>query len=964
MPENTSFIHQLKQAVRGDILTDAYSLGLYATDASVYQITPVVIVLPRDEADVLTALKIARAHHVTILPRGGGTSLAGQTVGKSMILDFSKYMNQLLELNVEERWVRVQPGMVRDVLNDQLSQYGLHFAPDPATSSRANVGGMVGNNSSGTKSILYGKTVDHILEAKVALADGSLMHLKALNAEEYAQKASQNTREAEIYKGFKQIIDDNREEIIRRFPKVMRRVGGYNLDEFVDADPWNLAKLITGSEGTLATTLEVKLNLEPLPVYKSVCVVHFADLLEAIRAVTPILDYQPAAIEILDSTVVELSRKNLTTQRSCHFIEGHPAAILIVEFYGDTQKDVMSRPQQMIAHLKSLGIGYAYPHFLEGHPLEGKSYKDVWIIRQKGLGLMLGIKGDKKPLPFIEDAGIPTAVLPEYIDRVLKICAKHQTQVSMYAHASVGVIHVRPILDLRAGEDIERFKKIADETFALVQEYGGSWSGEHGDGLVRSPFNERFFGPQIYQALIAVKKLFDPENLMNPGKIVEAPPMDQNLRYGAAYHDVPVETVFQYRKDDSFGAAVHMCTGVGECRKLLGGTMCPSFKATRDEEHTTRGRANALRLAMSGQLNGEGLGSQRLHQVMDLCLSCKACKSECPSNVDMAKLKSEVSQQYYDKHGTSFRDKMIKSSSKAAVQLSGRLAGMINAIQQTSLFRNILEKTAGFDARRTLPAYAREPFHQWHAKNHQPASNSSQQVVLFADTYLNYHEPHIGRAAYELLSACGYKVLLAHVGCCQRPKISHGFLREAKQEGTATVQKLDHYLQQGLTVVVCEPSCASALTDDLPDLIEDAALAQRLEKQVMMIDKFLEKALQEGSISHTIAPKVQDILIHGHCHQKALYGTGSMKTVLAKTGAKVQEIDSGCCGMAGSFGYEKEHYALSQKIGESILFPAVNASGPDTTIVACGFSCRHQIEHFTGKKAKHWVEVFEVKGAL
>ena len=959
MPENISFINQLKQAIRGGVLTDDYSLGLYATDASVYQITPVVIVMPLDEIDVLTALKIARAHQVTILPRGGGTSLAGQTVGKSMILDFSKYMQHLLELNVEERWVRVQPGMVRDVLNDQLSQYGLHFAPDPATSSRANVGGMVGNNSSGTKSILYGKTVDHILEAKVALADGTLMHLKALNPEEYAQKASQNTREAEIYKGFKQIIDDNREEIIRRFPKVMRRVGGYNLDEFVHTDQWNLAKLITGSEGTLATTLEVKLNLEPLPAHKSVCVIHFSELLEAIRAVTPILNYQPAAIEILDSTVVELSRKNLTTQRSCHFIEGHPAAILIVEFYGDTPEEVTARPQQMIAHLKSLGIGYAYPHFLEG-----KEYEDVWIIRKKGLGLMLGIKGERKPLPFIEDAGIPTSVLPEYIDRVLRICAKHQTQVSMYAHASVGVIHVRPILDLRQGEDIERFKKIADETFALVQEYGGSWSGEHGDGLVRSPFNERFFGQQIYQALKAVKQLFDPENLMNPGKIVEAPPMDQNLRYGAAYHDAPVETVFQYRKDDSFGAAVHMCTGVGECRKLLGGTMCPSFKATRDEEHTTRGRANALRLAMSGQLNGEGLSSQRLHQVLDLCLSCKACKSECPSNVDMAKLKSEVLQQYYDKHGPSLRDKMIKNSSKAAAQLSGKMAGMINAIQQTALFRHMLEKTAGFDARRTLPSYAREPFHQWYAKNHQPPSDNAEKIVLFADTYLNYHEPHIGRAAYELLSACGNEVLLAYVGCCQRPKISHGFLREAKQEGTATVQKLDHYLQKGLTVVVCEPSCASALTDDLPDLIEDAALAQRLEKQVMMIDKFLEKALQEGQIPSTISSKVQDILIHGHCHQKALYGTAGMKSMLTKAGAKVQEIDSGCCGMAGSFGYEKEHYALSQKIGESILFPAVNASGPDTTIVACGFSCRHQIEHFTGKKAKHWVEVFEVKDTL
>ncbi len=955
MPDNTSFINQLQQEILGDILTDEYSLGLYSTDASVYQICPLVIVLPKDETDVLTALKLAREHKVSILPRGGGTSLAGQTVGKSMVLDFSKYMHQVLELNVEERWVRVQPGMVRDVLNEQLSEHGLHFAPDPATSSRANVGGMVGNNSSGTKSILYGKTVDHVLEAKVALADGTVMQLKSHNPEEYAQKIEGNTREAEVYKGFQEIIQQNKEEITRRFPKVMRRVGGYNLDEFVYTDQWNLAKIITGSEGTLATTLEVKLNLEPLPAYKSVCVVHFAELLEAIRAVTPILEFQPAAIEILDSTVVQLSRENLTTKRSCHFIEGNPAAILIVEFYGETQKDVTARPWQMIERLKSLGMGYAYPHFLEG-----SDYEDVWIVRKKGLGLMLGIKGDKKPLPFIEDAGIPTNVLPEYIDRTLKICEKHHTQVAMYAHASVGVIHVRPILDLRQGEDVERFRKIAEDTFELVKEYGGSWSGEHGDGLVRSPFNERFFGEQIYQALIAIKRLFDPENLMNPGKIVEAPPMDQNLRYGASYEDVHVDTTFQYRKDESFGAAVHMCTGVGECRKMLGGTMCPSFKATRDEEHSTRGRANALRLAMSGQLNGEGLASERLRQVLDLCLSCKACKSECPSNVDMAKLKSEVSQLYYDKHGTSTRDKMIKNSAKAAAQFSGKMAGMVNALQQTSLFRNMLEKTAGFDARRTLPSYAKQPFYQWYAKNHKPDADNDKKVVLFADTYLNYHEPQIGRAAYQLLKACGYEVLLANVGCCQRPKISHGFLREAKAAGTAMAQQLDQYLQQGLTVVVCEPSCTSALTADLPDLVEDEALAHRLEKQVMMIDQFLEKALQDGDISTSIAPKVEEVMIHGHCHQKALYGTKNMKSTLEKTGAKVQEINSGCCGMAGSFGYEKEHYDLSKKIGESILFPAVNAAKEGTAIVACGFSCRHQIEHFTGKKAMHWVEVFDI----
>ncbi|HSI78701.1 MAG TPA: FAD-binding oxidoreductase, partial [Lunatimonas sp.] len=528
LTENNPLIHTLKKKIKGDVLTDDYSLGMYSTDASIYQITPVAIVLPKDESDVRTAIELARKHAVTILPRGGGTSLAGQTVGKSIILDFSKYMNQTLEINEQERWVRVQPGKVRDVLNDELAPMGLHFAVDPATSSRANVGGMAGNNSSGTKSILYGKTVDHILEARVLLVDGTELLLTKLRPEEYAKKTQQNNREGEIYREFQDIIDRNKALIEEKFPKVMRRVGGYNLDEFIYTEQWNLAKLITGSEGTLATTLELKINLEPLPQYKSVCVIHFSDLLEAIGSVTPILQYNPSAVEILDKIVVDLSRENLTTKRHCHFITGNPAAILIVEFYGITLEDVMERPMNMIKELQEKGLGYAYPLFPQG-----EEYEDVWLVRKKGLGLMLGIKGNKKPLPFIEDAAIPTDKLKEYIDRTLQICKKHGADVSMYAHVSVGVIHVRPILDLRQAEDIERLKNIAEDTFNLVLEYGGSWSGEHGDGLVRSAFNERFFGKELYRAFVRVKQLFDPENLMNPGKIVEAQTIEHNLRYGA-----------------------------------------------------------------------------------------------------------------------------------------------------------------------------------------------------------------------------------------------------------------------------------------------------------------------------------------------------------------------------------------------------------------------------------------------
>ncbi len=493
--------------------------------------------------------------------------------------------------------------------------------------------------------------------------------------------------------------------------------------------------------------------------------------------------------------------------------------------------------------------------------------------------------------------------------------------------------------------------------------YGGSWSGEHGDGLVRSAFNERFFGPRLYQAFKEVKHLFNPENLMNPGKIVEAQTIEHNLRYGSAYADRAVKTEFQYRTEHSFGDSVHMCTGVGECRKMLGGTMCPSFKATRDEEHSTRGRANALRLAMSGQLDQDGLTSQRLHQVLDLCLSCKACKSECPSNVDMAKMKSDVTQLYYDEHGSTLRDRLIRDSSRAAAQFSGSLSPLVNAVQKSRPFRGALQKLAGFDQRRTLPAYAKEPFYRWFGKHHRSTQPTKKvgRVVLFADTYLNFHEPQIGISALQLLNGCGYEVLLANVGCCQRPKISHGFLREAKKEGAKTLAGLKNYLDEGLTVVVCEPSCASALNDDLPDLIEDQALATQLQQQVMMIDVFLAREIAEGRLDKEFESTGGDMLIHGHCHQKALYSTQGMKSICEKTKRSVDEIPSGCCGMAGSFGYETEHYELSQKIGESILFPAVQAMKTGTTLIANGFSCRHQIEHFTGVKPKHWVEVIGVK---
>ena len=834
-----------------------------------------------------------------------------------MILDFSKYLDGILEINAEERWVRVQPGIARDNLNQTLLPHRLHFAPDPATSSRANVGGMLANNSSGTKSILYGKAIDHVLELKVLLSDGTTLTLQAESPEHYAAKCRQQDREGEIYCTIKQLIEQNHREIEARFPKVMRRVGGYSLDEFIHTDTWNLSKLIVGSEGTLALILEAKLNLEPLPLHKSVCLVHFAELQASIEAVQTMVTYGPAAVEIIDKTVIDMSRKNLTTQRHCHVVEGHPAAVLIVEFYGDTKEEVLQKPLPMIESLKAKGLGYAYPVFPEG-----PAYHDVWTIRKKGLGLMLGMKGKKKPIAFIEDAGIPLEFLPQYIKEVGEVCQKHDTRAAMYAHASVGVIHVRPILDMRDPTDIERFKAIAHETFALVRKYKGSWSGEHGDGLVRSPFNEAFFGTQLYQVFIKIKELFDPAGLMNPGKIVHAPPIDQNLRYGAHYRDHTLKTWYHYRADGSFQDAVHMCSGVGECRKTVAGTMCPSFMATRDEEHSTRGRANVLRLAMSGQIDQTDLTSDRVMASLDLCLSCKACKSECPSNVDMAKLKSEVWQMKYDQSGVPLRSRFVRESGKMARLFSGTWAPLINGLQRSVPFRWALDKVAGIAQQRVLPTYAPQTFSRWFVRNYHRNGQDRGKVALFVDTYLNCHEPATGIATVKLLHACGYEVEIADAGCCQRPKLSNGFLRDAKAEGTLVAQKLERFIDHGYQVLVCEPSCASALQIDLPDLIDSEALAQKLENGISTVANFLRAELDKG-LRLPVGIKYDRVLMHGHCHEKSIYGTADVKYIIKQAGKEVEEIDSGCCGMAGAFGYEKERYALSEKIGADRLFPAL-----------------------------------------
>jgi FAD/FMN-containing dehydrogenase/Fe-S oxidoreductase len=963
--EEAELVGRLRSAGVREVLGDTMSLGLYATDASMFQIWPRAVAVPRDRREALAAVRTAAEAGAAILPRGGGTSLSGQTINRAVVIDSSKYMNRLLELNVDERWVRVEPGLVRDELNAMLKPHGLHFAPDPATSSRANVGGMINNNAAGMRSIQYGMTIDHIEGVDLALATGEVLNLGPLDAEGWAAKCRLQDREGEIYRGFQRLIEENREEIVARYPKVRRRSGGYMLDAFAgllrDGGPWNLAKIVAASEGSLGMVLEAKLRLEPLPKHRFLCAAHFNAMEETLAAVGPIVAHGPSAVELLDGMIVELARTSRNTRERCGFLRGEAVGgILVIEVQGDDAAQVEARLRAISADVTSRGLAYAAPVFVDA-----PSIADVWLMRENGLGLMTTVKGDRKPTPFIEDCAVPLEGLPEYIARVREICAKHGRRIGLFAHASVGLLHVRPLLDMHLPEEIDVFRAIQDEVFELVVQYGGSFSGEHGDGLVRGGYNERFFGPKLYGAFRELKRLFDPAGLMNPGHKVDTPPVHENreaFRYMPGYRNTLERTWFHYRADGGMRQAVEQCTGTGVCRRTGTGVMCPSYMATRDEEHSTRGRANALRLAMTGQLGADGMASERLQQALDLCLSCKACATECPNNVDMAKFKAEATQRFHERHGSSLRERMLRDLSRMAPLASGLFAPLVNGLLGWAPVRALLENVAGIDRRRRLPCYARRALTDWFVARGNRGSGTAGRVALFCDTYIEHYEPEVGKAAVEVLEAAGYAVELAVAGCCQRPAISKGFLDHARIHGSRTMAKLDAWAREGAPIVVCEPSCASALADDLPDLIDDAALGARVAACIKPVDQFLGEALLAGKLKLPWGPaRSSTLLVHGHCHQKALFSLKPGLALLgAIPGARVESIQAGCCGMAGAFGYEKEHYDLSVKIAEDRLLPALNkafaAGGEATTVVAGGFSCRHQVADLAGRAAIHPVQ--------
>ncbi|HRO08877.1 MAG TPA: FAD-binding protein [Saprospiraceae bacterium] len=948
-------LNLLKSKTKAEILLDDLHLGLYATDASLYQMRPLAVVIPGTEQDIIETIRIANQYNLPVLPRGTGTSLAGQTVNNALVIDFTKYYNRIIHIDIEHQKVVVQPGVVLDYLNRTLKPHNLHFAPDPATSSRATIGGMIANNSSGTKSILYGMTIDHILGLKVLLMDGTIMQMEDIDQEFFDIICKQKTRTGEIYRQFRKIIFDHTPAIDNAYPKVKRRVQGYPLDAFIYKDTWNLAKLFCGSEGTLGIILEATLHLEPLPKFKGAVTVHYDDRMQAIGEVHSMTSFSPASIEMLDYNVLDLSLKNNVTRKYYQrLIQGRPKATLTVEFNCLTSMELEHKINSFILWLKNESTAYAYPVIRDVADLDASS-----MLRKLGLGLIMGDPSGRKPIPFIEDAAIPLDNLYSYIQSLLAICSKYHVDTILYAHASVGVLHVRPELDIRKQDDIYLMNRISDEVFELVKKHKGSWSGEHGDGRNRGHKLKTFFGDEVYHCLEEVKKIFDPKHLLNPNIIIDVPPMDQHLRYGADYREQSYNFVYNYRHDHSFEAIVHNCTGIGVCRNHFAGTMCPSFKATSDEKSSTRGRANALRLAISGQLGFDGLTSPMVMDTLDLCLSCKACKSECPSNVDMAKLKSEVLQKKHEAGNTTLFERAISMNVDMGRHLAGWKAPLINAILSSKPFRYLAEKILNTDKRRILPQYSNVTLESWYRANNIPGKYT-RKVALFADTYINYHETNIGKAAIRLLNQCGYEVVLASVGCCQRPRISNGFLTEAKEAGTIVAQKLQYFIDQGLKIVVCEPSCTSSFLDDLPDLLDDENLATSLQNNVLGIDVFLAEALEKGDLKGTFRAVSNEILLHGHCHQKSGYGYNGIKSIFNTIeGLKWHEPDTGCCGMAGAFGYEKNHYEVSKKIADLVLVSEIEKSSDSTVIVSDGFSCRHQISDFSTKKAIHWVECVE-----
>ena len=970
-------LNQLARDIEGDLYTDDTMRILYATDASAYREMPLAVAIPASVADVKKLIAFARANHTSLIPRTAGTSLAGQVVGNGIIVDVSKNFTQIIELNEAEHWVRVQPGVIRDELNLFLKPHGLFFGPETSTANRAMMGGMVGNNSCGSNSVVYGSTREHLLEVKTLLSDGSEAVFSALDLDAFHAKCEGETLEATIYKTVRSLLSnyDTQLEIRAQFPKasVERRNTGYAVDILLESAPFtagkpdfDFCKLIAGSEGTLAFITEIKLHVDPLPPKETgLLCVHFNSIDESLRANIIAMQFKPSASELIDHYILECTKNNIEQNKNRFFVQGDPGAILVVEFCRTTREEIVAIAAEVETAMRSAGLGYHFPL------LFGADTKKIWTLRKAGLGLLGNLPGDEKAVPVIEDTAVDVNDLPAYIADFNQILVKHNLHAVHYAHAGSGEIHLRPIINLKTKEGNALFRIIAEEIATLVKKYNGSLSGEHGDGRLRGEFIEQMVGNKNYKLLQQIKRTWDPNNIFNPNKIVDTPPMNTMLRYTPGQQTPKFNTIFRYKDQDVLQHA-EQCNGSGDCRKthLSGGTMCPSFMATKNEKDSTRARANILRefLTNSDKLNR--FDHKEIYEVMDLCLSCKGCKSECPSNVDVAKLKAEFLQQYYDANGVPFRSKLIANFSNAA-RLGSLLPGIYNFMVTTPFISNTIKRLSGFNVQRSMPTLYKTTLHKWHNKNSRSkkalanypplGDGGNKTVYLFCDEFTNYNDTEIGIKAITLLQKLGYEVIIPKHIESGRAWLSKGLIREGKKIANKNIELLKNIVTEDAPLIGIEPSAILTFRDEYIDLATDEnfAAAKALAKNVFLIDEFIAAEIEKGHISKELFTKEKKLIkLHGHCQQKALSSVApSVKLLSFPENYTVETIPSGCCGMAGSFGYEKEHYELSMKIGELVLFPAVRQQGEVVIIAAPGTSCRHQIKDGTGRKALHPVEV-------
>jgi FAD/FMN-containing dehydrogenase/Fe-S oxidoreductase len=958
-------IKDLAENLEGELRSDDIAKILYSTDASVYKEEPVAVAWPRNEQDIKKILEFARKEGLSITMRAGGTSLAGQVVASGIIVDISRYMNRILEVNKDEMWVRVEPGVVLDELNMKLKEYGLFFGPETSTSNRCNIGGMVGNNACGSHSVIYGSTRDHTIELRTILSDGSDAVFGAVDKDTFDKKCRLDTLEGNLYRNISEILgnDTNKASIIKEYPdpEVHRRNTGYALDLLLDTEVFNgksekifnFCKLLTGSEGTLAIATEIKLNVVSLPpANKALVCVHLSKRNDAFRANLIALKHGPSAVEMMDDRILALTEENISQRKNRFFLEGKPGSILIVEFVRKSAEEIDSAAAEMIKELKEAGYGYAYPI------VKGKDIPKVWELRKAGLGVLSNMVGDAKPVTLMEDTAINVEKLPAYMEDIDAMLARFGKDAVFHAHIGTGELHIRPVLNLKDKSDAELFRIMGLETAKLVKKHGGSLSGEHGDGRLRGEFIPFMLGEHNYNLLKNLKECWDPGYILNPGKIINTPPMNSFLRHIPGEPTREIDTYYDFSSSLGIIRAAERCNGSGDCRKSakIGGTMCPTFMATGEEDKSTRGRSNIVREFLKKE--GDPWDHKEIYEVLDHCIGCKGCKSECPSNVDMAKIKSEFLQHWYDRHGISLRTRMI-----AYIHVFNRIGSVFppvyNFFLRNKLTSGIIKNLTGFASKRSMPTIHKFTLKSWLAENLHKINpgNPAGTVCLFVDEFTDFNDTETGIAAVRLLTSLNYKVVTSDHGVSARTFLSKGFLRTARKTIRKNIDSLSYIIGEDLPLIGIEPSAILGFRDEYPELAgnDQKLAAGKIAANCFMVDEFITRELKAGRIDRNLfTDEKKTILLHGHCQQKAIASTSSTMEMLSiPSNYSVKEIPSGCCGMAGSFGYEKEHFDLSNKIGEMILFPEVRNAGAETIITAPGTSCRHHIKDGTGRTVVH-----------